>query len=339
MGGPRRMLHVEGPSTGGVILIVSELSDPTAQAVARILSLAGRTYVWSTRGEYPAAASLTYIVSPVQPPSRRWRGGGRTIDLDTVRSIWWRRPTRARAAPSIRAAEVRRYVEASADEVFGAVLDDLECLHVPARRSIVRAAQEKVPQLTLARSLGFEVPETLMTNDPDELLDFYRIHNGKVVTKAAAVRVDPLVRGGYCGYTRRLHPRDLIAAHDVSLCPVTAQVYVEKRLELRVTIVGADLFAAEIHSQSTRQTRVDWRHYDDRYTVHQAHELPDPVARRCRELVDRMGLVYGAIDLVLTPDGRYVFLEINPNGEYQWIEDATGLPISDRIAKLLWELQ
>ena len=121
---------------------------------------------------------------------------------------------------------------------------------------------------------GLRGPETLMTNDPDELLDFYRIHNGKVVTKAAAVRVDPLVRGGYCGYTRRLHPRDLIAAHDVSLCPVTAQVYVEKRLELRVTIVGADLFAAEIHSQSTRQTRVDWRHYDDRYTVHQAHELP-----------------------------------------------------------------
>jgi glutathione synthase/RimK-type ligase-like ATP-grasp enzyme len=63
--------------------------------------------------------------------------------------------------------------------------------------------------------------------------------------------------------------------------------------------------------------------------------LPAEVERRCVELTRRLGLVYGAIDLIVTPAGEYVFLEINPTGEYGWIEDATGLPISDAICDLL----
>jgi len=99
-------------------------------------------------------------------------------------------------------------------------------------------------------------------------------------------------------------PRDVAYAEAVSLCPVVLQAYVPKRLELRVTVVGQQAFAAEIHSQATHRTRVDWRRY-------------------------------GTIDLILTPDDRYVFLELNSAGEYGWIEDLTGLPISDAIAGFL----
>ena len=52
-------------------------------------------------------------------------------------------------------------------------------------------------------------------------------------------------------------------------------------------------------------------------------------------MVERLGLCYGAIDMILTPDGRYVFIEINPNGQYLWIEQETGLPISAAICDLL----
>jgi glutathione synthase/RimK-type ligase-like ATP-grasp enzyme len=110
---------------------------------------------------------------------------------------------------------------------------------------------------------------------------------------------------------------------------------VPKRFELRVTVVGEQVFAAEIHSQQTNRTRVDWRRYDLSHTPHLPHALPEHVQVKCVELVRRLGLCYGAIDLILTPDGRYVFLEINPSGQYMWIEERTGLPISEAVANLL----
>ena len=65
------------------------------------------------------------------------------------------------------------------------------------------------------------------------------------------------------------------------------------------------------------------------------HVLPVAEVRRCRALVRRLGLRFGAIDMVQTPSGEHVFLEINPNGQWLWIERATGLPIANAIARLL----
>ena len=113
------------------------------------------------------------------------------------------------------------------------------------------------------------------------------------------------------------------------------QAYVPKRFELRITVVGQQVFAAEIHSQHTNHTRHDWRRYDLDETPHFPHALPPDVAQRCIQLVQELGLCYGAIDMVLTPDDRYVFLEINPSGQYLWIEQLTGLPITDALCDLL----
>ena len=138
-------------------------------------------------------------------------------------------------------------------------------------------------------------------------------------------------------YTEPVRPRDLLHVEDLRLCPLLVQPYVPKRLELRVTVVGHQVFAAAIDSQATNHTRLDWRRYDDAGTPIAPFALPGEVANRCRALVHELGLRYGAIDLVLTPDDRFVFLEINPNGQYLWIELATDLPISDAIADHLLE--
>ena len=124
-------------------------------------------------------------------------------------------------------------------------------------------------------------------------------------------------------------------ARAIRLCPVIFQAYVPKRVELRITVVGRQVFAAEIHSQHSNHTKHDWRRYDRYQTPYFPHSLPTHLQQLCVRLVERLGLCYGAIDTVLTPDGRYVFLEINPNGQYLWIEKMTGLPISDAICDLL----
>jgi glutathione synthase/RimK-type ligase-like ATP-grasp enzyme len=65
--------------------------------------------------------------------------------------------------------------------------------------------------------------------------------------------------------------------------------------------------------------------------------LPPEIQDKCVRLVEQLELSYGAIDMVLTPEGRYVFLEINPNGQYLWIEEQTGMPISAALCDLLMD--
>jgi glutathione synthase/RimK-type ligase-like ATP-grasp enzyme len=183
--------------------------------------------------------------------------------------------------------------------------------------------------------LGFELPPTLVTTSPTDFLAFYQIHNGNVVSKLAGTAFFNAAGTTFCRYTEFVSKRDVGYAHSVRHAPVILQAYVPKRIELRITVVGEQVFAAEIHSQATNHTRHDWRRYDLDQTPHRPHELPDGLAQLCVRLTERLGLRYGAIDMILTPDGSYVFLEINPNGQYLWIEALTGLPISDAICDLL----
>jgi glutathione synthase/RimK-type ligase-like ATP-grasp enzyme len=119
--------------------------------------------------------------------------------------------------------------------------------------------------------------------------------------------------------------------------PCLFQEYVPKAFELRVTVVRDRVFAAEIHSQALAATRHDWRRPELSDVPHRPHELPEAIAGRCVCLVARLGLQFGAIDMIYTPSGEYVFLEINPNGQYGWIEDRTGMRISQAIAEALVE--
>lgn len=136
-------------------------------------------------------------------------------------------------------------------------------------------------------------------------------------------------------YTQVVTKREIAHWRTIRFCPVIFQAYVPKRIELRITVVGREVFATEIHSQHSNQTRHDWRRYDQFETPYFPHELPRKLQERCVQLVERLGPCYGAIDMVLTPDDRYVFLEINPNGQYLWVEKMTGLPISEAICDLL----
>jgi hypothetical protein len=320
-----------------LILIVSGSDDEVAQAIQAELRRGDHPSHLLDFRCFPHRDGVAYALSSDGHVSRSYWLDGMEICLDTVTSILWRRPAKAKASSSLEDRRITQYVETSSEEVLEGFFDDLDCLQVPASRRVLKHAHAKIPQLTLAAQLGFRLPATLITNDPDEFLHFYRRHEGQVITKTASVRAESWLGPMGTGYARVVRPRDLVHFRDVQLCPLIVQVYVKKALEVRVTIVGGDVFAAEIHSQATRRTCVDWRRYDRTNTPHHVHELPPDIAELCVSLVRAMGLVYGAIDLILTPDGQYVFLEINPNGQYRWIEKLTGLPITSRIVRLLVE--
>jgi putative peptide maturation system protein len=319
-----------------MILIVSAPDDDHVARIAPELRRRGASVLWFDLAELPARAQLSVEYEARGCPRPVLRVRDIEVDLRAATAVWTRRP--ARPSPEgITDAALRDYARGETAEAWIGVTAMLDCLWVPGPRWSELRASYKPLQLQVAAELGFEIPPTLITNSPADLLDFHRRHNGALIGKTVHQRFvappgDP--RRAYM-LTEVVANRDVGHVDAVRHCPVTFQPYVDKRVELRITVVGDRAFAAEIDSQWTNHTRHDWRRFDDHHERHRVHDLPPDVAARCVALTRRLDLHVGAIDVILTSDDRYVFLEINPNGAWIGMERATGLPIGDALCDLL----
>jgi glutathione synthase/RimK-type ligase-like ATP-grasp enzyme len=315
------------------IMVLSGSGDRHAIAVEALLKDAGHGVVWFDYGTLPQRAEMVFSTSSGGRSTRRLlRMGATTIDLSTVTAIWMRRPG---TVISSHPKKLEIYPKAETTQYVLGLLDSLGCPWFPAAPTILRIADRKIEQLSRAQALGFQVPATLVTNSPREFLAFFNAHEGQIISKVAE---SPSFEDSYddcCRYTEAVKRRDLTFWTSVRNCPVLFQANVPKKLEVRATVVGSKVFAAEIHSQGSRQAAQDWRRYDEGNVVHRVHQLPERWREACVDLVRQLGLQFGTIDLILRPDGEYVFLEVNPGGQYLWIEQLTGLPISEAVAEHL----
>jgi len=316
------------------ILVLTDAEDVTAARVAAVLTSRGAEVLLLDPGVVPGDAQVEMTAGGTGRVRRWLRLGGRDVDLDSLTCVWHRRPT-APVPPGVDDPQVRAHLAGEVKTYLDGVWRALGGRQVPAHRDVIDRADRKAFHLPIAVELGFAVPPTLITADPDRLLYFYDEHDGKIITKPLHRSPRGTAEAPMGRYTEPVSTRDLGYVAALRQAPMIVQAYVPKDVELRVTVVGAAVFAVEIHSQATRHTRYDWRRYDHQNTPMLVHALPDGVAGRCRALVERLGLNFGAIDLILTPEGEYVFLEINPNGQYDWLELATGLPITAAVVELL----
>jgi glutathione synthase/RimK-type ligase-like ATP-grasp enzyme len=320
-----------------MILILSQPDDGHAAVVTKLLERRSAPYAWIDPGAFTAEAEVSASLSPGREIRRTWHGRERHVDLDAVSVAWYRRPTPVQADGRLSDEECRGYATTEKRAVLGDLWESLPCRWIPGPPSVLRRAELKLFQLTVARALGFELPPTLITSSPRDFFAFYREHDGRVISKlpSSGAFINGPLGHRFRRFTEPVRHRDLAHAESLRTSPMIFQAYVEKRLELRVTVVGDRIFAAAIHSQATRQTRLDWRRYDPSHTPYTPFEIPPALAAQCVALLRRLGLSYGAVDLILTPDERFVFLEINPNGQFLWVERATGLPISEAICDAL----
>jgi hypothetical protein len=314
------------------VCIVTAPQDRQVYGVKAALAKRGARVIVLNPADFPGQAVLVSRLEVGRGHRGRLRLEAGEVWMDDVRSIWYRRPELpAPPQPGAIAELVKRETVSALSGVLGAC----DAFWLPARPYLIRRAELKIEQLHAAASVGLEVPPTLVSNDPSAVLEFYNAHNGDIVSKA--VDGTSCMRGipGFSRYTERVGSGDLVFVDRVRNCPTLFQAYVPKRSEIRATVVGERVFSAEIDSQRSRHTQVDWRRYDLAHTPHRPHILPAELVGRCLRLLKHFGLSYGAFDFVLTPDGRYVFLEVNPNGQYGWIQDLVGLPIDEAIADLL----
>lgn len=317
-----------------MLLIISRKDDDHVDYLRPHLEARGVVYRLIDPGDFSARAGITLEFGPDRPPRRQLVFDGRPFDLDAVRTVWLRQYPLPSAHADITVPDYRRAATDISTGCLAGLADSLTARWSPAKPRPALAAQNKPHQLTVAAGLGFIVPRTTITNDPVVALRFYEECGGRMITKTAASIFQMYAPDG-----RRLMPthpvrrRDLANFRGLALAPMILQEYVPKRAELRVTIVADRIFAALIDSQASARSRHDWRHYDLDLTAYTAHDLPANVEAACLRLLDYFGLRYGAIDLVLTPEGEYVFLELNPVGQWGFIQDLTGMPIAQALAE------
>ncbi|MGJ6968335.1 MvdC/MvdD family ATP grasp protein [Streptosporangium sp. G11] len=317
-----------------MLLIISSAHDDSVRAVLPKLRERGVPLLRWDEADYPAASTLTTGFL-----DGRWRQTltyrDEVHDLSRVTAVWHRRPGRP-SAPDVPEPTQRAFAEYVATLALTGAYDLMVGARwLPAPPRHVLSVDNKLLHLYRAGELGFTLVDTVVTNDPQAAASAWNRARGRLVTKSLDYR-EFRVRGErHHLYTTVVPRRRLTGVHRLRYAPAILQPNVEKAYELRVTVVGERVFAARIDSQASRLTAVDWRHYDDSAVGYFAYDLPPDIERRCVRLVAELGLTFGALDFIVTPDGRYVFLELNVDGQWAFIETLTGLPIGDAIADWL----
>lgn len=267
------------------------------------------------------------------------RVGNESVASEEIASIWYRRPSDPKAAPDV-TPHCREFVENEAKKFLRnlwSVTADEGIFWLNHPEVLKEMESNKLHQLRLAARVGLRVPETLVTNDSQAAGNFLTKWNGDVIIKTfGGVPIRDRDGKDRVVYTNRV-PREILDrfSADVRLSPVMLQNYIEKDFELRITAVHDTFFTCAIYSQESDKTRDDWRRYDLEHVRHVPFALPRDIEVKLNGFMELSGLAFGAIDMIVTPQGDYVFLEVNPSGQWQWIEVLTGMPISRAIAELL----
>lgn len=196
-------------------------------------------------------------------------------------------------------------------------------------------ASNKSVQLQVAERIGLKIPSTIITNSKASLEEFYYSNNGNIIVKMQTTLSTSMQGGGMFLHTSKVTEDDIKDAELVSFCPLMFQEMIEKQYELRVIYIDGKFFTGKIDTSKTALGKIDCRLASPNEVYWQEYQLPDTVCKAITQYMNAMGLLFGAIDLIKTPKNEYVFLEVNPTGEWGMLQRDLGYPIAEAIASTL----
>jgi glutathione synthase/RimK-type ligase-like ATP-grasp enzyme len=311
-----------------IAVIARSLEDPCIALVARAARERGAELQLALTGPFPAGAPLALELDG-RGLQRASLGAVRLDELDAL----WVRHLDASGFPEGMRADERAACETQAAAALWSITSCVTGLIVDPPEALLGSPQK--PRLSqLAAAFGLDVPRSLVTNSPEAVREFAKACGGRLIGKmiesGALSLADPA--GAPQMPTFALDEADLGDLAGLEVGPMLFQERLEKRLELRITVVGHQLFVAAVDPKGAVDVRLDpalvrgLRRYDG---------LPPEVAARLLSLCTWLGLNFATADVVLTPEGRYVLLEVNSVSFFDHVEEFAGLPISGAIADLL----
>lgn len=311
---------MEFDSKDKTIVIVSNKWDVHSHAVVdQIIDLGGNVVRINTED----LGGATFNVSPNQDQVELLLANGRILKKSEIHAGYLRRIMAPTSIPNVDPDYLAFCQREIQTIVFSLpyVLDSAKWLNSTYERM---RASNKLHQLFIAGSAGLVIPDTLFSNDVQAIRSKSRCW-GKSLFKAidlpigntqdrsnTVVEIDP-----FC-FTDIGEIPD--AEDRIKTCPGQYQSYIDKEYELRIHIIGKKVIAVKIDSQSNARAKIDWRSQSYQLT-YERYNLPSDLGAVILKFMSMMGLNLGVIDMIVTPSGEYVFLEVNPDGNWLWIED------------------
>jgi glutathione synthase/RimK-type ligase-like ATP-grasp enzyme len=313
-----------------MILIISNESDVTTDFVIAQL---GESFIRFNSEHFANRGALSFEFSQ--------RGSigvidfeGRTVSLDEVSAVYYRRPGALRLSEALTDPGVLRYAHAEYSALLDALNRVLDVRWVNHPLSVARA-ESKPLQLKLAQKVLMRLPRTIVTNSPDRAREFVRTVGAPIIAKTIRQPRVAIAEREHILYTSDVPQEDISTLDSIALAPCILQERIEKVADVRVTVVGDQVFAVMIESQGDPSTRTDWRVGDALRLKHKQVDLPKLVATQCLALTKALQLEFAAIDFALDELGNYWFFEVNPQGQWAWLDLCSGTTIAAAIAKHL----
>ncbi|WP_313093748.1 MvdD family ATP-grasp ribosomal peptide maturase [Chryseobacterium flavum] len=318
------------------ILIITHTADNfSIEKVTEYIDKNGCEVIRFDVDLYPLKNKLSTIfqdgewVSILETQEKKYR-------LDDIAAIWYRRAYNI--GKGLKDELEQKFYGPAMGEIRNTIFGFIESVEAYAlgKPSVYRRLDSKEEQLKIADKVGFKIPETCITNNADEARKFILKHQNVVAKMQTgfAIYEDGVEN---VVFTNVVKEDKLDELDSLLYCPMQFQKMIEKKKELRVTIVGRDIYAFEVDSQQFEDSKVDWRkdgvNLIDKWV---RTELPEDIEGKLLALLDVYNVDYGAVDIIVSPEDEYYFIEINAAGEFFWLDNLTeGNLISKSIADIL----
>ena len=268
--------------------------------------------------------------------SKRWyirnKKDNLLINQDRINGIYYRRPV----LPQLDLKSSNEYLLKQLQNEFYDILDSfinsINIKYLNSKYDMIKA-ENKLIQLQIAKNIGFHIPQTIITNDKNKL-SHYLAKNKEYCIKPLYLSYFELNGSEYIPYTAILKKSDYSL---LTKCPVLIQEYIEKNYELRLTCVGDKIFPVKILSQANDNTKVDWRINNCSDVEYKKASISNDLKNMCYNLLSCFDLNFACMDLIVSQDNKVYFLDLNPNGQWAWLDELLNLGIAKKIERFFYE--
>jgi hypothetical protein len=318
-----------------MILVTGLRQHPVAEAdyVIDELNRRGLHFFRFNLDEYPVATDLAMYIGCSAADIGQFAQRGKSVPLEAISAAWFYSPVPVDLDNQLaeESQEISRKEAAAAlDGLWQA--SGWGWVNPPL---VASRAANRLLQMHKAKELGFNIPASLISNDPKEAQDFMQ-STPDVILKDLDTPYTVVRSQVYTSFTKRIAELTSDQLEAVALGPCLFQERIPKAHEIRVYVVGDTVIAVGIAPLSD-DVGEDYRR--QRYQIEVwPYSLPSKVKERCLALVSALGLQYAGIDLLLTPQGEIVFLELGPYSSWVWAEELGGLPLTKTFTDLLEQL-
>jgi len=255
------------------------------------------------------------------------------VHINDIDIAWYLRPSDFKRSGQMTPLEQHFAVE-EASHAFLSLSEGLKVNWINHRRDVHRLDNSKFYQQVLAARAGLQVPATLISNQAQAFSDFFG-EQERCLVKSMGLSQIVADKPKYI-YSNVVAVNEIASASSsLQHCPVFSQEYIEKRYEYRVVMANPVCISCRIDSQASEKSKVDWRRYDFDNVEHVEAAIPDNLINKLWDFMNLANLKFGMIDLIETSKGDFVFLEVNPSGQWGWLQQIAGIDVPTAISSML----